>query len=158
MSTSTPDYILDRLADDPEPDVAAAVAANTSTPAATLQRLAAATTNSGVLMSVASNVAAGPDVLAVVAARDGQDFKGSWGHSEALETVARHRHTRADTLAVLAYAGDPDVRAAVAQNPATPASTLARLASDPDPEVRANVAGNPSSEPADRAHAALLAD
>lgn len=158
MSASTPDYILDRLAGDTEPDVVAAVAANIATPAATLERLAANTTSAGVLMSVAGNVAAGPDALAAVAARDEQDFNGVWGHGEALEMVARHRNTRADTLAVLAYAADLDVRAAVAQNPATPADTLARLAGDPDPNVREAVAANPNTPAAARSHAALLAD
>ena len=158
MSASTPDYILDRLAGDPEPDVVAAVAANVATPAGTLERLAAGTINSGVLMSVAGNVAAGPDALAAVASRDERDFNGSWGHGEALETVARHRNTSADTLAVLAHAADPDVRAAVAQNAATPAATLSRLAGDPDPAVREAVAANPNTPPSDRAHAALLAD
>lgn len=158
MSASTPDYILDRLAGDKDPDVVAAVAANAATPARTLERLAAGTRNTGILMSVAANVAANAEVLDAVASRQQEDFAGIWGISEAFETVARHRNTRPDTLDRLASNEDPDVRAAVAQSASVPAETLDRLAGDENPDVRAQVAANPRTRPATKAHAGLLSN
>lgn len=147
----TPTDVLDLLAADDVPDVRRRVAANPSTPAGTLTRMAAdhpfisegtrnrgrnpenpdVETNRAVLVTIAGNPASPPETLAGLSRNVWNDVRRS---------AASNSQVPPDSLARLAGDAIAVVRAAAAVNPSSSPETLGALSRDPDPRVRSLLA------------------
>lgn len=130
-----PPAVLRRLAHDPAPAVAAAVARHPRTPPALLAELARRP-EPVVAGEVAIHPAVPPETLADLGSHASDAVRGR---------VAASPRTPAEALRRLARDRSWVVRGAVARNPAAPPAVLAELAVDPDAHVRYDVAGNPGT-------------
>ena len=126
---------LARLADDPDPGVRAAVAANKSCPTETLEMLASDSTPF-VRQSVSLHPELSQRLLQCLAGD-----QNSW-----IRSVVTDRDDLPEYLLErLAMCPNSDVRAGVAYNALCPPSLLAKLGADTDSGVKAGVASNPST-------------
>ncbi|MFD8599053.1 hypothetical protein ACFV1L_29025 [Kitasatospora sp. NPDC059646] len=133
-----PDPVRDRLADDPDPRVAAAIAPH---PGLDERQLRAMRQRHG--RTVGAGIAANPDAPTALLA------ELVHGEHNVATLRALATHPAADGPTLTACLRDPRARRRAAVHPALPLARLRSLLADPDPSTAQGAAANPSLPPAD---------